>query len=73
MTHSFFFKLTIGESKESFKSFPTLLSLSKNEICMQTLTKRIRTNYLKKNTFFTSQKKNDLVNFSKNSNDTGPT
>ena len=31
MTHSFFSKLTIGECKESFKSFRTLLSLSKKK------------------------------------------
>ena len=83
MTHSFFFKLTIGECKESFKLFRTLLSLSKkwkqhaNVIFLQyllemivlllfsqrrllsvrqKLTKRIRTNYVTKNTFsFTSQ------------------
>ena len=36
------------------------------------LTKRIRTNYVKKNTFFHFSVK-DLVKFSKNSNDTGPT
>ena len=38
----------------------------------QRLPKRIRTNYVKKNTFFHFSVK-DLVKFSKNSNDTGPT
>ena len=37
----------------------------------QRLTKRIRTNYVKKNTFFHFSVK-DLVKFSKNSDDTGP-
>ena len=38
----------------------------------QRLTKRIKTNYVKKNTFFHFSVK-DLVNFIKNSKDTGPT
>ena len=92
------FCYVIGEYKESFKSFRTLLSLSKqwnlhaHVIFLQyllkmivllfsqswplsvhqRLIKRIRTNYVKKNTFFHFSVK-DLVNFSKNSNDTGPT
>ena len=37
----------------------------------QRLTKRITTNYVKKNTFFQFSV-TDLVKFSKNSNDTGP-
>ena len=38
----------------------------------EVITKRIRTNKVKKNTFFHFSVK-ELVNFSENSNDTGPT
>ena len=49
-----------------------LFSQSRPLSVHQRLTKRIRTNYVKKNTFFHFSVK-DLVKFSKNSNDTGPT
>ena len=42
-----------------------------HKIIHQRLTKRIRTNYVKKNFFFTSQKKISL-NLVKTLNDTGP-
>ena len=42
------------------------------KVYIRVITKRIRTNKVKKNTFFHFSVK-ELVNFSENSNDTGPT
>ena len=53
MTH-FFFKLTISECKESFNSFRTLLSLSKNEICMQSLFSSMSNENDNSSSFFTT-------------------
>ena len=58
---------SISTENDSSSSFFTTSALK----CTSEITKRIRTNNVKKNTFFHFSVK-DLLKFSKNSNDTGP-